>query len=78
MARYTQTLARRHISVSLRKNVALNKVRFNYETQSWESAIFDLPWFGKDFVLLVPTDILTKDDTWINKSDLVSEFTQIT
>jgi hypothetical protein len=77
LAEYTQSFAKRHIHPSLRKNVALDKVGFNYRTQTWERARFDLPWLGRDYVLLVPIDLLTKDDTWINKSDLVNEFTQI-
>jgi hypothetical protein len=36
-----------------------------------------LPAFGDDYVLLTPKDILTKDDTWINRSDLIRDFEQI-
>jgi hypothetical protein len=39
--------------------------------------VFDLPWHNGDFVLLTPKNILTKDDTWINKTDLIDEFDQI-
>jgi len=53
-------------------------MRFNYDTESWESGSYDLPWYGGDYVLLVPRDLLTKDDTWINKTDLIAEFAQIT
>lgn len=50
------------------------RVRFNYDTESWERELFDLPWFDDDYVLLTPRDILTKDDTWINKHDLIRDF----
>ncbi len=35
---------------------------------------FELPWFNGDYVLLTPRNLLTKDDTWINRSDLIAEF----
>ena len=71
---YTQTYAKRNISADLRKNVSIAKSRFNYDTETWEPAHYDLPWTGRDYVLLTPTDILTKDDTWINKTDLIEDF----
>ena len=30
-----------------------------------------------DYVLLTPKDLLTKDETWINKSDLFEQFEDI-
>jgi hypothetical protein len=74
---YTQGLAIKNIDPSLRKVVAIEKVKFNYSTESWESTQFDLPWMDSDYVLLTPTDILTKDDTWINKTDLVEDFERL-
>jgi hypothetical protein len=74
---YTQTFAAHHIDSSLRKSFSVRKVRFNYETESWESATFNLPFYRGDYVLLTPTNILTKDDTWINKTDLVDDFESI-
>lgn len=50
---------------------------FNYETKSWRSAKYKLPAYKGDYVLLTPKDILTKDDTWINKADLFNEFDNI-
>jgi hypothetical protein len=71
---YTEAFAARHISEGLRRTFTVDKVRFNYDTETWERADFDLPQFRNDFVLLTPRDMLTKDDTWINRSDLVDEF----
>src|SRR3989338_723401 len=51
---YTQDFAQKHLQKKYRKNVAVEKVKFNYETESWESAIFDLPWHANDFVILTP------------------------
>ena len=36
-----------------------------------------MPFFHDDYVLLTPRDLLTKDDTWINKPDLIHDFTAI-
>ena len=74
---YTQTFALAHIHPDLRKKVKVPRVRFNYETESWESASYELPWIDDDYVILTPKDILTKDDTWINRSDMVHDFNQI-
>jgi hypothetical protein len=71
---YTQKFAVRHIAPSLCRRVSVRKVRFNYETETWESGTFTLPWYRNDFVLLTPKNILTKDDTWINKTDLIDDF----
>ena len=50
---------------------------FNGETETWEKGQFELPYFEGDFVLLTPKDLLTKDDTWINKTDLADEFASL-
>ncbi len=74
---YTQNFAKRYLSQSLIRGISINKVRFNYKTRIWERERFILPFYASDYVLLTPKDILTKDDTWINRSDLVNEFLQI-
>ena len=52
-------------------------VHFNYETESWEPREYDLPLFQGDYVLLTPRNILTRDETWINKADLLNDFDRI-
>jgi hypothetical protein len=74
---YTQDFAKQRIDAKLRRTFTINKVRFNYETESWEPGTYDLPCFRGDFVLLTPKNILTKDDTWINKNDLIRDFDAI-
>lgn len=71
---YTQTFAQRHLSSRLRERVRIRKVRFNYSTESWTDETFELPFTGDAFVILTPRDILTRDDTWINKRDLIGDF----
>jgi hypothetical protein len=74
---YTQTFAQKHLDRTLRRTISITKVRFNYDTEAWEAATFDLPRFRKDYVLLTPVDMLTKEDTWINATDLVNQFEAI-
>ncbi|HUU44409.1 MAG TPA: hypothetical protein VM118_01645 [Acidobacteriota bacterium] len=74
---YTQTFARQHIAQGLRRVVTVNKARFNYDTETWERDTYDLPWHQNDYVILVPKDILTRDETWINRTDLTRDFAQI-
>lgn len=77
LLKYTEAFAKEHIADHLRKKRAVNKVRFNYTTETWEHGVFDLPFYQNDYVLLTPKDILTKDDVWINKRGLYDEFYQI-
>lgn len=74
---YTQKFAKKHIAADKLKIINVSRVNFNYDFGVWESAIYELPWLGDDFVLLTPEDILTKDDIWINKEDLRKDFLTI-
>lgn len=74
---YTQEFARRHIAASQRKSFAIEKTVFNYETESWETRTYDLPVHQGEYVLLTPREILTRDDTWINRSDLIDRLDEI-
>jgi hypothetical protein len=74
---YTQSFAREHLSAEHRHVFRVRKVRFNYDTESWEDGTYELPVLGGEYVLLTPTDILTRDDTWISHADLVKRFGEI-
>lgn len=74
---YTQTFTREHIPPSMRAVFAIEKVSFDYAARRWRGARYELPAFGPDFVLLSPKDILTKDEAWINRSDLLDQFQDI-
>lgn len=77
LLRYTSDFAKQHIDKPLRRIVAVRKVRFNYKTETWESGEFDLPIHNGRHVLLTPRDLLTKEDTWINKTDLYEDFDRV-
>lgn len=77
LCEYTQTFSIENIGHEKLKKVRVSHVKFNYETRSWESNLYFLPYIDNDYIILTPKDILTKDDTWINKHDLISDFTEI-
>jgi len=71
---YSQSFAIKYLSPDQRREISVPKVRFNRITERWESAVFTLPWVNGDYVILTPRDILTRDEIWINKGDLVRRF----
>src|ERR1700722_8269643 len=74
---YTAVFSRSFIRRGLKKKFTVAKVKFNYRTEAWESKSFVLPSFKDDFVLLTPRDMLAKENTWINRHDLIDEFDSI-
>lgn len=74
---YTQAFAQVHITPCFRRQFAIDKVTFDYTTKRWKGARYDLPAFDNDYVLLTPKAILTKDEAWINRSDLLDNFQDI-
>ncbi|MGY6217374.1 hypothetical protein ACW73L_19645 [Methylolobus aquaticus] len=74
---YTQTFARNHIEPSLRRVFSVDKVSFDYATRRWKRGQYELPCFAGNFVILTPKDILTKDEAWINRGDLLSQFREV-
>ena len=38
---------------------------------------FVLPKYGSDYMLLVPKDIVVREELWINKEDMLESFEQI-
>lgn len=74
---YTEEFAKEHIDESLTDTFRVQRVKFNTETETWEEKEFVLPKFKNDYVLLTPKELLTKDDTWINKTDLIEDFDRI-
>jgi hypothetical protein len=74
---YTETFARQHLTDDLVRTVAVNNAVFNYETETWAPKSYLLPWTNGDHVVLCPKDLLTREENWINKHDLVRRFDDI-
>ncbi|MGI8913051.1 MAG: hypothetical protein ACR2JY_04540 [Chloroflexota bacterium] len=74
---YTQTFTQQHLRPEFRRMFLVDKVRFNYHTENWERAEFELPTHASEYVILTPKNILTKDDIWISRHDLVHQYERI-
>jgi len=74
---FTQRFARENVKANLCRKFGVTKVRFNYTTETWESGEYYLPALNKDFVLLTPVDILTRDETWISSADMLNQFSAL-
>ena len=77
LCKYTEEFSVAHIDPACRKTVWVNRTHFNYQTEIWERSQFDLPWLENDFVLLTPKDMLTRDENWINRTDMIRDFESI-
>ncbi len=74
---YTQTFAQRYLNADQRKRVNVPRVKFNYVTRRWTAAHYELPGVNGDYVILTPKEILTRDEAWINQSDMLNSFEEI-
>jgi hypothetical protein len=74
---YTQHFAQTQLLKNQRKLIKVEKVKFNYKTHSWESKEYELPYIFNDFVILTPVDMLSKDEIWINRNDMVRDYRRV-
>lgn len=77
LAEYTEKFAKEHIDAKKLAKFVVPKVRFDYKTETWASKEFTLPKFGKEFVLLSPVDMLSKDEAWISHKEMVEDFSRV-
>ncbi len=77
LLRYTEAFATDNISQNLLRPVSVPRAYFSYETERWMPKKYILPFCDDDFIILTPKDILTKDETWINHSDMINNFEDI-
>jgi len=77
LLRYTEQFAQQHIDAGLRHTRSIGRSKFNYKLERWMPGSYELPIFAGDYVILTPKDILTKDETWINHSDMIHRFEDI-
>lgn len=78
LLRYTETFARQYLQPEQCRYISVQKVAFDYKREVWRPRSFYLPYFNDDYVLLTPKDLLTKDENWINLSDMHHRFLDIT
>ena len=76
MLRYTATFAEENVSEDL-YTPFLCPVRTSVMKLKDGCPEDTPPFCDDDFILLTPKDILTKDETWINHSDMIHNFEDI-
>lgn len=74
---YTQVFAAKHIAPKYRRVFRVPKVTFDYQYRIWKDRDYDLPNCDGDYVLLCPKDILTRDENWINRGDMIHDCERI-
>lgn len=74
---YTQKFALDNLETSQCKIFNVPKVEFNYNTKTWVAKEYMLPYFNNDYVLLTPRDLLTRDETFINRTDMINNLQTI-
>jgi hypothetical protein len=77
LCEYTERFALIHLREHERRRVSVKNVTFNYETEVWQPQTYTLPWIDGDYVILTPKDMLTRDENWINRGDLIRNFDEI-
>lgn len=74
---FTESFTLKHVSESKRKQMNIDRVYFDFESERWKPQKFVLPVFSNSFVLLTPMDMLTQKISWINRTDLFDKFGHI-
>jgi len=74
LLKYTELFARNYIDPKYCAEHSVIRARFNYQTKTWVTQKYYLPTIRGDYVVLTPIDMLTRDDTWINHSDMINRF----
>lgn len=77
LCEYTSAFAREHIDPALCDEFGVERAVFNYDTETWATKRYWLPKLDRDFVLLTPSDMLTRDDTWISHPDMIRQFDRL-
>lgn len=76
LAHFTEKFSIKYIDKKLCDKFPVDRSYFNYETESFVSEEFYLPFIinkrgRKEYILLTPADLLREDDAAINKNDLI-------
>ena len=82
LASYTEKFAKSYLAPEYCKTFYVEKSSFNYDTESFNSEEFYLPFIinekGRmEYVLLTPADILREDEPAINSNDYYNHFYRV-
>lgn len=74
---YNQRFAKEYLDNCQCQKFNVSKVEFNYNTHTWMTREYFLPCYNGDYVLLTPRDMLTRDETFINRNDMIGSLQNI-
>jgi len=77
LAQKTEDFTKKYIDNNKTGDFIIKRAEFDHTNQVWKPKIFTLPKYKGDYVLLTPKNLLTKNDTWINKTDFIKDFEQV-
>lgn len=82
LCEYTELFANRFLAKKSVDTFFVDRVEFNYVTESFVSKEYKLPYIKnekgkKEFVLLTPKDILREDEPAINQRDFINSYDSI-
>ena len=77
LASKTEAFAKKYIKPEKLSVFTIKKAEFDYKSETWKPKRFSLPKFESDYVILTPKELLTKEETWINKKDFIDNFDEI-
>lgn len=77
LAAKTEKFAKKYIANDKAKEFIIKRAEFDFEHNTWKPRKYILPSFNGEYVILTPKDLLTKNDIWINKDDLLKDFSEI-
>jgi len=74
---FTEKFAKTSLPKGKCQTFGVRHAQFDFGKNVWQSGTYYLPDWNNKPVILVPKDLLTKDDTWINRKDLIRQLTTI-
>ncbi len=74
---YTAAFAAKYLESEQCRKFVVPRVEFSFETRTWKTGEYILPCLNGDYVLLTPRDMLTRDDTFINRTDMIRNLQNI-
>lgn len=82
LCEYTEAFAQQYIAAHHLKRTIVEKAEFNYETESFVSKEYVLPFVinekgKKEYVLLTPMDILREDEPAINRKSFLDSYEDV-
>ena len=74
---YTEAFAKKYLSQDQCDEFGVKRAYFDFDNKCWKHKNYYLPKWKEKYIILLPRDMLTKDDTWINRDDLIKDLLRL-